>query len=283
MAERTLAALLAGARDRLAGTSESARLDSEVLLAAALGRPRSYLYTWPEHCPGEKTIRGFEALVEARVGGQPVAYLTGEKEFWSLTLKITPETLIPRPETELLVELALPRLPAHGGCTVLDLGTGSGAVALALARERPAARVVAVDNSGPALVVAGENATRHGLDNIRFVQGSWLMAVSTNVCAHAIVANPPYVASGDPHLGRGDPRFEPRSALVAGRDGLRHLEVIVAEAPGRLRPGGWLLLEHGYEQGGAVRGLMKDRRLTEIVTHEDLGGRERVTVGCWRG
>lgn len=277
--DTTVANLLAYARRQLAPVSDSSRLDSEVLLAAALGKPRSYLYAWPEHQLEALVVDVFVDLIKDRMQGRPVAYLVGSKEFWSLSLKVSTDTLIPRPETELLVELAVPWISRQGEPTVLDLGTGSGAIALALATERANAAILAVDRSSRALAVARENASALGLWNVSFVASDWFAALPTALQADAIVANPPYVAAADPHLLRGDPRFEPRSALVAGDDGLRDLTAIIDAAPAYLKTGGALLLEHGYRQGRAVRRLLVGRGFAQVKTTSDACGLERVTRG----
>ncbi len=257
--------------------SDTPRLDAEILLAHLLGKPRSFLFTWPEFEPDEATVAAFEALVARRIAGEPVAYLTGEQPFWSLTLTVTPDVLIPRPETELLVELAL-ELIADDEAEVLDLGTGSGAIAIALASERPGWRLLACDRSDAALDVAQSNARRHGLDNIGFIASDWYAALPTRRF-DLIVSNPPYVRAGDPHLLRDGLPFEPASALVAGDDGLDDIRRIAAGAVERLHDGGWLLLEHGYDQAAAVGDILEQVGLVEVQSRSDLAGHLRATLG----
>lgn len=252
--------------------------DAEWLLAHALRKPRTWLYTHRDHVLGAGDIATFESLLQRRVSGEPVAYLLGTRGFWSLDLAVTPDTLIPRPETELLVELALARLPVDRECRVADLGTGSGAIALALAHERPRAYVIATDASTAALAVAQGNAERLGIRNVAFRHGSWLQAASDDTF-DAIVSNPPYIADRDPHLQDGDLRYEPASALSSGADGLDAIRSIVHDAPTHLVSGGWLLLEHGWEQGERVRELFGSAWFVDVATMRDLEHRERVTLG----
>ncbi|MEJ2645375.1 MAG: peptide chain release factor N(5)-glutamine methyltransferase [Gammaproteobacteria bacterium] len=257
--------------------SESPRLDAEVLLANVLERPRSYLYTWPDRELSAQQASRFRALVERRAAGTPVAHITGRREFWSLDLEVTPDTLIPRPDTETLVAIALELLPAEGTATVADLGTGSGAIALALAHERPDWQVVAVDRSAPALTVARRNARRLGLLNMVPVLGDWCAALASDRF-DLIACNPPYVAAGDAHLKTGDVPHEPLSALAAGSDGLDDLRGIIPAARRCLRTGGWLALEHGYDQAPAVRALLEQSEYDTIDSHSDLAGQLRVTT-----
>ena len=275
----TLAAALTEAASRLKD-SYSPRLDAELLLAHALGRDRSHLLAHPDKPLERAAAERFLALVAARERGEPVAYLTGEREFWSLRLTVTPATLIPRPETELLVEQALALIPQAADWEVLDLGTGSGAIALAVATERPRCRIVATDLSGEALGIARANAADLGLSRIEFLQGRWFEAVPDRrfMC---IVSNPPYVAEADTHLTQGDLRFEPRSALASGLDGLDDLRSIIAVAPHHLYKDGTLLLEHGSDQGLAVRGLLHARGFAQTRSLRDLSWHERVSGGDW--
>ncbi|GAB3370342.1 peptide chain release factor N(5)-glutamine methyltransferase [Azotobacter armeniacus] len=256
--------------------SPSPRLDAEWLLAAALGKPASYLRTWPERAvPAEVAVR-FAADLARRRAGEPVAYILGRQGFWSLDLEVAPATLIPRPDTELLVETALALLPASPA-KVLDLGTGSGAIALALAAERPAWQLTGVDRVSEAVALAERNRLRLGLGNVAFLCSDWFSALAGQRF-ELIASNPPYIAAGDLHLALGDVRFEPASALVAGADGLDDIRRIIAAAPDHLAAGGWLLLEHGFEQAGAVRVLLA-RGFAEVHSRRDLGGHERISLG----
>ena len=257
--------------------SPSPRLDAELLLAHVLGKPRSFLRTWPEHELDAEQCARFERLLQRRRAGEPVAYLLGRQGFWSLDLEVSPDTLIPRPDTELLVETALQLAPATP-LEVLDLGTGTGAIALALAAERPAWRVTGVDRVEAAVALAARNGQRLGLSNARFQFSHWFDGLGGQRFG-LIVSNPPYIAAGDRHLGEGDVRFEPASALVAGPDGLDDIRRIVAQAPRHLLPGGWLLLEHGYDQGAAVRALLDDAGFVEAHSRRDLAGHERISLG----
>lgn len=255
------------------------RIDAEALLLHALGdKPRSWLIAHDTDVLDDATRAAFEAMVARREGGEPVAYITGRRGFWSLELEVTPATLIPRPETELLVELALARLPMAQPRRVVDLGTGSGAIALAIAQERPLASVSAVDLSADALAVARGNARRLGLERIRFLHGTWMTPLSGE-SFDLIVSNPPYIEAADPHLDQGDLRFEPATALASGGDGLDAIREIVASAPAHLERGGWLLLEHGWNQGAAVRALLEQAGYAEVFTAPDLERRDRVSGG----
>lgn len=262
----------------LAGVSDSARLDAEVLLAHTLACPRSRLRARPEEIPGTAARQTFMALVARRQAGEPVAYLTGIREFWSLPLAVSHDTLIPRPETERLVELALECLPSGRNGTVLELGTGTGAIALALASERPDCRIIATDVSPAALAVARANVVRLGVRNVSLLAGDWFEPFG-DVRFDLIVSNPPYVADGDPHLTQGDVQHEPRLALAAGPDGLVALRRIVRGAPRHLVAGGVLLVEHGATQGGAVHALFQEAGFVKVATARDLAGYERVTGG----
>ena len=267
---------LKSARDKLAELS-SGRLEAEVLLAHCLGSPRSLLYADPDLEVPNQRSELFQQLIERRLSGEPIAYLTGSREFWSLSLKVTPDVLIPRPETELLVELALKRIPRDGRWRIADLGTGSGAVALALASERRGCSVFGTDTSQAAIDLAGENAQRLAIENVSFTLGSWCKPLTGRF--NLIISNPPYVARNDPHLSKGDCRFEPLRALSPGEDSLAALRSIASESMGHLAPGGWLMLEHGPDQGEAVRGILREREYTDIFTERDLLGHERVTGG----
>ena len=274
----SIATLLHMAGTRLAKASATPRLDAEILLAHVLQTSRSHLFAHPEQRVDNNQLRLFALLVVARRKGRPVAYLTGRREFWSLNLKVNSATLIPRPETELLVEQSLRYVPVGARWYLLDLGTGSGAIALALAKERPHCRLTATDISESALAVARENARSLGLSNLEFQQGDWFEPIPGRRYS-LIVSNPPYVANGDPHLNAGDLRFEPRRALTGGPDGLAAIRKIVLRAPAHLDAGGVLLLEHGSHQAGRVRELLAAAGFSEIQTFRDLAGSERVSAG----
>lgn len=266
---------LLDATDRLRSASDSPRLDAELLLARALDVSRSYLFAHPEDLMDAGAIARFGKSVGQRLDGVPLAYLTGEKEFWSMALLVSRATLVPRPETELLVEQALQRIPRRAEMRVLDLGTGSGAIALAIARERPACTVIATDISAEALAVARENARRLLLGNVDFRCGDWLQAVSGE-CFELAVSNPPYIADDDPHLPAL--RHEPRRALAAGGDGLDAIRTLALATGSVLAPGGELLLEHGANQAEAVTALLSEAGWSGITTLQDAGGLPRVTT-----
>lgn len=271
---RRLDAVLRNARSRIDTT------DAQWLLAHALDRPRSWLYAHADEWIDADANARFEALLVRRQAGEPVAYLVGRRSFWTFDLRVTPDTLIPRPETELLVGLALEKLPEDRNLHLADLGTGSGAIALALAGERPRATVVATDTSIAALAIARHNAHDMRLGNVEFRQGDWCAALAGERF-NVIVSNPPYIAASDPHLCAGDLRFEPACALASGIDGLDAIRVIVRDTPVHLSCDGWLLLEHGVDQGAAVGGLLHDGGFIDVATHCDLEQRDRVTLGRW--
>jgi release factor glutamine methyltransferase len=273
----TYAALLAEGRARLVALGEGARLEAELLLAHALERPRSHLLAWPQRIPKHAVVAHYRALLGARADGTPLAYLTGRREFWSLELEVTPHTLIPRPETERLVELALERLAPGARGAVADLGTGSGAVALALASERPGLSLLATDRDPGTLRVARANAMRHNLANVTFAVADWCAPLASGQFT-ALVSNPPYVAPSDPHLEQGDLRFEPHAALVASDAGLADLRTIATGARRCLAPGGHLLLEHGYDQSGAVVELLVEAGYLDVADHRDHAGMPRVAT-----
>jgi len=258
-------------------TSDSARLDAEVLLAFVLQKTRVYLYTWPEAQLAAAAHTQFEQLVIARAKGEPIAYLTGQQEFWSLPLMTNRHTLIPRADSERLVELALTRAP-EASRTVLDLGTGTGAIALALASERPQWQVLGVDRVAQAVDLASRNATALHITNANFLQSHWFSALKGERF-DLIVSNPPYIDAHDQHLDCGDVRFEPRSALVAKAAGLADIQHISAAAGAHLNPRGQLLLEHGWQQGSAVRECLTAAGFTAVATLQDLAGHDRVSVG----
>ncbi|CAI2001798.1 peptide chain release factor N(5)-glutamine methyltransferase [Serratia ficaria] len=259
--------------------SDSARRDAEILLGFVTGRARTFLMAFGETPLPPEQQRQLETLLARRERGEPVAYLVGEREFWSLPLSVSPATLIPRPDTECLVELALERLPAEP-CRILDLGTGTGAIALALASERPDCAVTGVDLQPDAVALAQHNARKLNIGNAQFLPGSWF-APLTGRTFTLIASNPPYIDAADPHLAQGDVRFEPGSALVAADRGLADLAAIVRQAPQHLQPQGWLLLEHGWQQGRSVRELLQAAGFTAVATHRDYGDNDRVTLGQW--
>jgi len=259
---------------------DTPRLEAEVLLSHVLSVNRSYLYAWPQRAVSMAQHHHYQDLLNRRLQGEPVAYLTGQQEFWSLTLQVTPATLIPRPETEVLVEQALSRIPLNQQLTLMDLGTGSGAIALAIAGQRPQCSVIAIDNVAETLMIARHNAHRLGIQNIQFVLSDWFSAIAT-VPVDLIVSNPPYIATQDPHLH--DIRYEPQWALIAGNDGLQALRHIISRAPAYLTSQGWLLVEHGYQQAQAVQTLFKQRGYTSITTYLDLAQNPRVTGGQYKG
>lgn len=260
--------------------SDSARLDAELLLSHCLTVGRAYLYAHPEKTVENDALTQFFALLERRIQGEPLAYLLGEKEFWSLSLRVNAATLVPRPETELLVSLAI----AHSSPSprILELGTGSGAISIALASELPDAQITASEFSAEALAVASDNAQRHQLANVSFTKSAsrddWFSAIEARQF-DLLISNPPYVADIDPGFESGSIRFEPRTALAAGPDGLDDLKKIIAGAPDFLVQGGFLILEHGAQQAAAVTKLMADSGFTDIDTNKDLAGMDRATLG----
>jgi release factor glutamine methyltransferase len=253
-------------------------LDASVLLAHVLDRDRSWLIGHADETLERAACDAFFALATRRRNGEPVAYLTGRREFWGMMFTVSPDVLIPRPETETLVEMALARMPMDQPRRVLDLGTGSGAIALAIAKARPVADVLALEQSDAALAVARSNAQQHGLERIRFALSDWYTAVAGQRF-DLIVSNPPYVAGADSHLAEGDVRHEPRAALTPGGDGLSALRILIAAAPEYLSVNGHLLVEHGHDQGVAVRQLFADAGFTGIVAQRDLAGILRVVAG----
>ena len=280
-APRSIRDALSSAGEMLAARNDHPALEAAVLLAHVLGVTRAHLHTRPEQVLRESQLRDYFDLVARRKAGEPVAYLIGRREFWSMDLLVNQHTLIPRPETELLVELALERIPTHAEFHILDLGTGSGAIALAIARERPRCRVTASDLSPQALAVARTNAERLNIANVSFREGSWFSPFSTERF-DIIVANPPYVAEHDPHLDEGDLPAEPQSALVAGPTGLEMIGAIIAGAKRHMREGAWLLMEHGYNQAGMVTTLLHDAAYHQIETWRDAAGIERISGGQCR-
>ena len=268
--------LLSAASMRIGG--DSARLDAELLLVHALGQSRAWLVAHADDVLAADASERIEPLIAARARGVPIAHVLGRRGFWTHELEVTPDTLIPRPETELLVELALARIGLDHVARIADLGTGSGAIALAIAAERPLVHVVATDASEAALTVARRNADALRLRNIEFAHGDWCAALAAQRY-EVILSNPPYIVQDDPHLEVGDLRFEPRMALISGIDGLDAIRRIASDAPVHLQPGGWLLLEHGWTQGAAVCELLIAAGLREVETQRDLEQRDRVTLG----
>jgi len=260
----------------LRAVSDSPRLEAELLMGLVLRKPRSFLHAWPEERLSMPQAKCFETLLRRRFAGEPIAYMTGIREFWSMPLKVTPDVLIPRPETELLVEKALLRLPDDEDLRVLDLGSGSGAVSLAIAKERPRAHVVGVDISRAALDVALLNAKLQKLANVEFRDSDWFDAVRGEKF-HVVVGNPPYVAEDDPHLSRGDALFEPRLALDAGPAGMACFRAIIDRAHNYIVRQGWLLLEHGPDQHLPLRRLLEAQHYHDITIHKDAAGHDRVT------
>jgi release factor glutamine methyltransferase len=276
-----IGALLGRAARRLAAASASPRLDAELLLAQVLGVERGRLAARDDQPLAASELAAFEALVARRAVGEPVAYLLGRREFWTLTLEVGPQVLVPRPETELVVEIALAALAGRPAPAVLDLGAGSGSIGLAIARERPDARVDLVEASPAALAVAERNRVRLGLGNARLLAGDWFAPVAGRRY-DLVASNPPYLAADDPHLAGPELRHEPRAALVAGPGGLEALAAIAAAAPAHLVPGGLLVVEHGATQAAAVRGLLAAAGLESPATRCDLAGHERATAGTRR-
>ena len=261
--------------------SDSPSVDAAVLMCHVLDKPRSYLLTWPEKLLTAEQLQHFELLLSRRLAGEPIAYIVGEREFWSLPLKVAPSTLIPRPDTERLVEVALAKSNQIDG-DILDLGTGTGAIALALASELPGRRVVGVDLRPEAQALATENAQRLAITNVTFLQGSWFEPIEPGTKFALIVSNPPYIEENDPHLTQGDVRFEPLSALVAEDNGLADIKYITEYARGYLQPQAWLVFEHGYDQGQAVREILVSLGYHNVVTEKDYAGNDRVTLGQYR-
>ena len=268
--------LLAGSE--LPGDSPSR--DAEILLCHCLDKPRAWLYTWPEETVASEYTARYRALLAERQAGQPVAYLTGTREFWSLRLSVNSATLIPRPDTETLVAWAL-ELDVPQDARVIDLGTGSGAIALAVASERPDWKVLAVDRSAAALRVARANAASLQLERVDFRESDWFDALDGERF-DVLLSNPPYIDSQDAHLEQGDLRFEPREALVAAGGGLEDIQQLVSQAPARLKQGGWLLLEHGCDQADRVCALLRGEGFSRVETRPDLAGLPRISGGQWR-
>ncbi|MHC9058590.1 peptide chain release factor N(5)-glutamine methyltransferase [Pantoea sp. y20] len=256
---------------------DSPKRDAEILLGFVTGKARSWLIAFDDAELDAQQLEQLNALLARRVNGEPIAHLVGEREFWSLPLRVSDATLIPRPDTEVLVEQALAHLPA-AATSLLDLGTGTGAIALALASERPGCQVIGCDRIAAAVELAQDNAQRLHIDNARFILSNWFNDLPAQRF-DLIVSNPPYIDAADEHLQQGDVRFEPRSALVADDQGLADLRFIIHTAPRWLHAGGWLLLEHGWQQGAAVRAIMTQHGYQAVSTVDDYGGNPRVTLG----
>jgi release factor glutamine methyltransferase len=257
---------------------DNAALEAELLLCHCLNKSRAYLRTWPERLLTPEEMERYHQLLQRRQQGEPFAYITGQKEFWDLHLRVSPAVLIPRPETEHLVELALEKIPPDANWHIADLGTGSGAIGLAIAKQRPKCDVTATDRSSASLEVARHNARTNNIDNIRFAHSFWFDALA-NERFQLIASNPPYVAKDDPHLQQGDLRHEPLTALSSGPEGLDDIKHIIAHAGAHLTAPGWLILEHGYQQGEAVPDLMKHYGFIDVQCHSDYAQRERVSAG----
>jgi len=258
--------------------SDSPSLDAAVLLCHALDKPRSFLLTWPDKILDAQQLAAFDELLQRRLTGEPVAYIVGEREFWSLPLKVSPTTLIPRPDTERLVEIALDKAMQMEG-DILDLGTGTGAIALALASELPQRQVTGIDLKEDAQQLAQSNASALNLRNTQFLAGSWFGPLAAGTEFALIVSNPPYIEKEDPHLTQGDVRFEPLSALVADEKGLADIRHIATQARDYLMDNGWLMFEHGFEQGEPVRELLRSLGYDQVATYKDYGDNDRVTIG----
>lgn len=269
--------LLSTAILQLNKTSLTAQLDAEILLAFSLNKSRTWLRTWPEQCIDQSAMSDFTQLVEQRQQGLPIAYLTGQREFWTQTFQVTKDVLIPRPETELLVEHCLQIIAPNQSQLILELGTGSGAIAVSIATERPQAQIIATDVSQAALEMAQINADSAGVSNIQFLHSDWFNTIDTQSFA-LIISNPPYIEQNDPHLQQGDVRFEPRLALTAGKDGLRDIQIIAQQAQHYLTTNAYLALEHGYNQSHAVAEILRNNHYTNINNHCDLQGNPRITI-----
>lgn len=272
-------ATLNAAADGLIASSSSPLLDAEILLCQVLNKPRSYLRAWPEAHLKTAQLAAFSDLLKQRQYGHPIAYLTGIKEFWSREFVVTPDVLIPRPDTECLIEVCLTLAQSQPNLQLIDLGTGSGIIAITLAAERPDANVFATDISASALAIAKLNAQRHHVD-IQFFQSDWFNAIPAQVF-NLVISNPPYIASDDEHLQQGDLRFEPQHALIAADQGLHDIKHLANNARHFLTPKGYLVIEHGYNQAESVRAIFAHSHYHAIQTVNDLSGQPRVTFGCY--
>lgn len=277
---RSIESELMEAAEALASVSDSALLDAEILLCQALNQPRSHLRAWPDKLLQTEQLTAFRALLEQRQQGTPIAYITGQREFWSREFQVSPDVLIPRPDTELLIELSLDLIPADEPVKIIDLGTGSGIIAITLAAERPQAQLSATDFSLAALRIARLNADKHRTGNIEFYHSNWFADIPATQFK-LVVSNPPYIAEDDSHLQQGDVRFEPQTALSAPEQGLADIRIIAEAARSYLEPGGHLLIEHGYNQQQQAQALFKDLHYDKVQTYKDLSGQPRVTYGLW--
>lgn len=273
-----IAQLIDDSIKQLEAVSDSARLDSELLLCSILKKDRSYLRAWPEQELDPQQISSFQQLLKQRLQGMPIAHILGKRGFWSLNLKVTPDTLIPRPDTERLVELSLNIIPAQAQWKILDLGTGTGAIGLSLAKEKPACFISATDQSTAALDIARQNAKNNQVANIEFIQSDWFEKLA-NQKFNMIVSNPPYICDNDPHLKQGDVRFEPLSALTSGADGLNDIRTIIKNSHKHLSADGVLLIEHGYDQADAVCDLLSKAHFNNVSNFKDDNGNPRVSIG----
>lgn len=276
----SIKSVLRDAADSLALISDSALLDAEILLCQALNQSRSHLRAWPDKQLQPEQIKAFKALLAQRRQGTPIAYITGNREFWSRDFQVSPDVLIPRPDTELLIELSLNLIPADKSVKIIDLGTGSGIIAITLAAERPHAQISATDFSLAALRIAQINAEKHRINSIQFYHSNWFANVP-DAQFDLIASNPPYIAEDDAHLQQGDVRFEPQSALSSPEQGLADIKTIAGAARNYLKPGGHLLIEHGYNQQQQAQTLFKNLHYDNVQTYKDLSGQPRVTYGQW--
>lgn len=270
--------LIEDATKQLQVVSDSSRLDTEFLLCYVLKKDRSFLRAWPEHELEQQQFHSFQQLLKQRIQGKPIAHIIGERGFWSLNLNVTPDTLIPRPDTERLVELALEIIPKNADWKILDLGTGTGAIGLSLAKENPACHITVTDQSIAALDIAKQNTEKNKISNVEFIQSNWFEQLGSRQF-NMIVSNPPYIKESDPHLQQGDVRFEPLSALTSGTDGLNDIRIIIQNSQSHLTQKGVLLIEHGYDQAGAVCDLLKAANFTQVNDYKDDNDNPRVAIG----
>ena len=274
----SLSQLIKNSEKQLNPVSDSARLDIELLLCSVLKKDRTFLHAWPDHELTKDQFNSFQQLLEQRLQGKPIAHILGERGFWSLNLKVTTDTLIPRPDTERLVELALECIPEKSEWNILDLGTGTGAIALSFAKERPRCLITATDQSQSALDVAKQNAESNNISNIKFIQSDWFTNLEKQQF-DIIVSNPPYIKENDPHLKQGDVRFEPLSALTSGEEGLNDIRTIIKFSQQYLSENGVLLIEHGYDQADLVCDLLKAANFTKVSNFKDYNDNPRVSIG----